>query len=223
MKSTMESYFGAYDKTKWRIFSYGSDYIEMGTAGFSSLAVGPGDAFWAISLETSPAIQFTGRPAPDGDYYTIPLKQGWNMFGLPWPEGFPDIDLCEIAVSDGVNNYEITSGDNNLTQQGVWDYTGTGGYVMLTSCDTLQTGKGYWIKVESALPVELLIPPENDGGFFTAMGYKDAQATTNDDEEPPAPPGGVTYDVDVTTDENHVSVAAEGGCFISTLADGSGF
>ena len=219
MKSTMESYLGAYDKCKWRVFAYGSDYIEMDAAGFSSLPVGPGDAFWAISLATD-LTPFSGRPAPDGDYYTIPLNPGWNMFGLPWPKGFPDIELGKIAVSDGVKNYWITSGSNNLTQQSVWDYTGTGpsnGYVQLTAgTDVLKPGSGYWIKVESTLPVELLIPPDNGGRYLSALslkGYLSTSTSGDSGEEPPPPPGRVG------SESTGVENTAKGSCFIATAAE----
>lgn len=222
MKTTMESYVGAYDKYKWRVFGGydGSSYIEMDATGFSSLAVGPGDAFWAISLATEPTIQFAGRPAPDGEHYTMPLNQGWNIFGLPWPTTFDDIELGRIAVSDGVNNYWITSSSNTLTQKSVWDYTGTGpsnGYVQLTAdTDVLKAGSGYWIKVESTLPVELLIPPDNGGGYFSALSLKTytISSTSGDSgEEPPPPPGRVSSEF--TGVEN----TAKGSCFIATTAE----
>jgi len=217
MKSTMESSVGTYNKCQWRVFAYDSSYTEMDAAGFSGLSVGPGDAFWAISLGTN-LIPFSGRPAPDGEYYTMPLKAGWNMFGLPWPATFPDIELGKIAVSDGVNNYWITSPNNSLTQQYVWDYTGSGpsnGYVQLTAAtDVLKPGSGYWINVvESSLPVELLIPPDNGGGYFTAMSYKGTQAVTGNDEGPPPPPGGIS------SGSSGIHITEKGGCFIATAAE----
>jgi len=214
MQDTMERFVGAYDTSQWRVFAYGSDYIEMGTPGFSSLPVEPGVAFWAISLGTD-LTQFSGLPAPDGEYYTIPLKAGWNMFGLPWPA--TPIDLSEIAVSDGTTNYRITSGSNSFTQHYVWDYTGTGeynGYERLTNGAILQPGKAYWINVvESALPVELLIPPDNSGGYFSALSYTGTQTVTGSNEEPPPPPGGGS------ADSSGISIAAEGGCFIGPIAE----
>jgi len=214
MKATMESSVGAYNKYQWRVFAYDT---EMDAAGFSTLPVGPGDAFWAISLGTN-LIPFSGRPAPDGEYYTMPLKAGWNMFGLPWPATFPDIELGKIAVSDGVNNYWITNGNNSLTQQYVWDYTGSGpsnGYVQLNAAtDVLKPGSGYWINVvESSLPVELLIPPDNGGGYFTAMSYKGTQAVTGNDEGPPPPPGGIS------SGSSGIHITEKGGCFIATAAE----
>jgi parallel beta-helix repeat protein len=215
MKTTMESYVGTYNKYQWRVFAYGSSYTEMDETGFSSLPVEPGDAFWAISLGTD-LIPFTGRPAPDGEYYTMPLKSGWNMFGLPWPKGFFDIELGKIAVSDGVNNYWITSTNNTLTQKSVWDYPGTppNVYAQLTdAADVLKPGSGYWIKVESTLPVELLIPPDNGGGYFQASAHRADQASTENAEEPPPPPGGVS------SESSGIDITAEGGCFIATAAE----
>jgi len=226
MKTTMETTdgVGGYDICKWRVFAYGSSYIEMNDeAGFSSLPVGPGDAFWAISIDelATPIIEFTGRPAPDGEYYTMPLKAGWNMFGLPWPATFPDIELGKIAASDGVNNYWITSPNNSLTQKSVWDYTGSGpsnGYVQLTAAaDVLEPGKGYWIKVvESRFPVELLIPRDNTGSDFGGITIKSISGKNtirSNYEEPPPPPGGIS------AGSSGIHITEKGGCFIATAAE----
>jgi hypothetical protein len=199
LKSTMESYVGAYNKCQWRVFDGydGSNYLEMDSAGFSSLAVGPGDAFWAISLGTD-LIPFSGRPAPDGAYYTIPLNPGWNLVGLPWPKYFPDIELGKIAVSDGVNNSWITSPNNTLTQKSIWDYTGSGpsnGYVQLTAAgDVLKPGSGYWINVlVTSPPVKLLVPPDNGGGYFYANGDVFWTVSGSSGGLPP-PPDGLSCD-----------------------------
>jgi len=144
LKAQMEDALGTYDIGLWRVFAWdgtSSSYIEMDDPAFADLAVYPGMAFWVISAGSDP-ISFSGQPAPDGDYVEVPLTPGWNMFALPWPG--TTIDLDNIAVSDGINNYWITSDNNSLTQKMVWDYTGTGpynGYEQLTSGSALQPGK----------------------------------------------------------------------------------
>ena len=219
LKTAMEAQLGVYNKYQWRLSAWdgiNNKYIEMDEAAFAALPVEPGFAAWLISLGTDP-VSFSGPLAPDGTYYTIPLLPGWNMFGLPWTS--IDINVENIAVSDGVNNYWITSENNTLTQKYVWDYTGSGsysGYEQIALGSSIQPGKGYWINVLAGSSVKLLVPPDNSGGYFSAKSYR-AEGTSSDseDEEPPPPPGGVG------SDSSGVKVGAGGGCFIATAAYGS--
>ena len=151
----------------------------------------------------------------------LSLNPGWHMIALPWPA--TTIDLDNIAVSDGINNYWITSGSNSLTQQYVWEYTGTGpdsGYEQLASGSTLQPGKGYWIKVEAVSAVNLLVPKDNSGGYFSALSrrsYETPATSTDSDEEPPPPPG---ISVSFTSNPSDgATLSAEGSCFIATAAE----
>jgi parallel beta-helix repeat protein len=218
LKAAMQGQLGLYNKNEWRVFGWnGTSYLEMDTPGFLSLPFIPGNAFWVTSFGIDP-LYFSGPPAPDGDYYTITLNPGWNLFGLPWYSN--NIDLGSIAV-EGSGPFWITSPNNTLTQKCVWDYTGTGpdnGYVKLQSAgDTLYVGKGYWIKVLGSSAVTLLIPPDNSGEWFTATSYSGEnglKASSNSEEEPPPPPGG-------TSDSSGFKIEAEGGCFIATAAYGS--
>lgn len=223
LKAQMEEALGTYDKGLWRVFAWdpSSSYIEMDDPAFATLSVYPGRAFWIISTSTD-TISFSGQPAPDGGYVKIPLTPGWHMVALPWPA--TSIELDRIAVSDGLNNYWITSDSNSLTQQYVWEYTGTGpdsGYEQLASGSTLKPGKGYWIKVLSDSSVTVLVPKDNTGGYFEASsrGVGRSSTGTGSDEEPPPPPG---ISVSFTSNPSDgATVSAEGGCFIATAAYGS--
>jgi hypothetical protein len=213
----MENQLGTYDPTQWRVFAWdGSNYIEINESGFASLPVEPGDAFWIISINTTP-ITFEGSVHGDGGVYVIDLDPGWNLFGLPWTD--TSINLDNIAVSDEVNNYWITSANNTLTQKYVWDYTGSGpysGYEQIALGSSIQPGKGYWIKVEAGSSVKLLVPPVDNDEYFTAKSYKaEVTSSKSEEEEPPPPPGGVG------SDSSGVTAGAEGGCFIATAAYGS--
>lgn len=218
LKAAMQGQLGAYNKNEWRVFGRsGTSYIEMDSPGFLSLPFIPGNAFWVTSFDET-GLSFSGPPAPTGDYYTIPLSPGWNLFGLPWHSN--SIDLGSIAV-EGSGPFWITSENNTLTQKCVWDYTGSGpdnGYVKRQSAeDTLYVGKGYWIKVLGGSAVTLLIPPDDSGEWFTATSYsgeKSLKANSNSEEEPPPPPGG-------TSNSSGFKIEAEGGCFIATAAYGS--
>ena len=236
LKAQMEEALGIYDKGIWRVFAWdpgSSSYIEMDDTAFATLSVYPGMALWIISTSTD-TISFSGQPAPDGSYLKVALSPGWNMFALPWPA--TSIELDNIAVSDAVNNYWITSESNSLTQKSVWDYTGTGpdsGYEQLTSGSTLQPAKGYWIKVEADSAVTLLVPKDNTGGYFEASSRgagRSSTGTDSDEEPPPLPPGGGASDGlgscedaagDSSTSSEGATVSAKGGCFIATAAYGS--
>jgi len=225
LKAQMEEALGTYDKGLWRVFAWNvstSSYIEMDHPAFATLSVYPGMAFWIISTGTD-SISFSGQPAPDGGYVNLSLNPGWHMIALPWPA--TTIDLDNIAVSDGINNYWITSASNSLTQQYVWEYTGTGphsGYEQLALGSTLQPGKGYWIKVEAASGVSLLVPKDNSGGYFSALSRRSSGTpgtSTDSDEEPPPPPG---ISVSFTSNSSDgATLSAEGSCFIATAAYGS--
>ena len=195
LQSTMEVTLEAYDPATWRVFGYyGGLYYEMGTPAFSALNVVPGMAFWIITFSTS-TIPFEGGISPDGVSYQLELPPDWSLIALPWTD--TNINLGNIAVTDGVNTYAITNqpDDNKLTQECVWDYSGSGPYSGYEKRDlpayTLQCGTGYFIKVLAGSNVKLIIPPENvavstvfvsdTGGVNSAGG---------DEEEPPLPPGG---------------------------------
>jgi len=142
------------------------------------------------------------------------------MVALPWPG--TSIELDNIGVSDGLNNYWITGDSNTLTQKMVWDYTGTGpdsGYEQLTADSTLQPGKGYWIKVVSEAAVTLVVPKDNTPGYFEASSRDASRSSTgtDSDEEPPPPPGiNASF---ISNSSDGATLSAEGGCFIATTAE----
>jgi hypothetical protein len=223
LKESMESSLGTYDKGIWRVFAWDPGtgaYIEMDDAGFADLAVYPGRGFWVISTSTD-TITFSGQPSPDGDYTGVPLSPGWNMIALPWPS--QSIELDNIAVSDGLTTSFITSTTNTLTQQYVWDYTGTGadnGYEQRASGAVLQPGTAYWIKVLASTEVTMLVPKDNEGGYFTASSVRTMSevSTTPGDAEQPPPPPGLSVSFESTSSDGGTMVSGSGGCFIGTVA-----
>ncbi|MBW2311070.1 MAG: hypothetical protein JRF35_08350 [Deltaproteobacteria bacterium] len=190
----------------------------MDDPSFADLAVYPGRGFWVISTSTD-TITFSGQPAPDGEYAEVPLFPGWNMVALPWPG--TAIELDEIAVTDGLNTYFITSTSNTLTQQNVWDYTGEGtdnGYEQRSSGATLQPGTAYWIKALGTAELTMLVPKDNEGGYFTATSVRAAGRASKaaEDTEQPPPPPGLSVSFDSTSDGGN-RVSGSGGCFIGTV------
>ncbi|MDQ1334050.1 MAG: hypothetical protein QG552_1000, partial [Thermodesulfobacteriota bacterium] len=120
---------------------------------------------------------------------------------------------------DGANTYAITDTSNNLTQQAVWDYTGSGpysGYEKRQTADyALQHGVGYFLKVLSASNVTVTIPP--GGASAPAAAKQDSAAKSRkargrDNEEPP--PGFLCKG---TEDR---AVASSGGSILPLPPDG---
>ena len=201
MLTTMEGALGSYNPATWRVFAHTTNGdIEMNTQAFKSLDLKSGIGLWGITVLTN-TINFTGTLAPDAIYRKIELAPGWHLFAVPWPN--TDINLGKIYVTDGVNQYVITDASNTLTQQKIWDYTGTGptnGYVERTATDfSLGDGVGFFIKVLGSSNIILSIPPNNSSdppnnnsaSFLPAMGHGFSQPVLlNDDSEPPPLPGG---------------------------------
>jgi parallel beta-helix repeat protein len=207
LKTQMEAALGPYDSRVWRVFTWdgtSSSYMEI------------------ISTGTDP-ISFSGQPAPDGGYVRVPLTPGWNMFALPWAT--TNIDLDNIGVSDGINNYLITGANNTVTQSVVWDYTGTGsysGYERMDATFSLQPGKGYWINVLTGVNASMLIPRDNSGGYFVVSSSETgsrSSTTTDSHEEPPSPPG-MSTNLNPGSSGGTASPSS-GSCFIATAAYGS--
>ena len=75
--------FGAYDKTKWRLFRYQGSTKELN--GASTLEVGNG--YWliaskSVTLDTGPGTTATVAVY---DPFKLTLSTGWNQIGNPYP------------------------------------------------------------------------------------------------------------------------------------------
>ena len=206
MQETMETALGRnYDPpTHWRVYARttsGDSDIEMSTPAFDTYDLKSGIGLWGITILTN-SIDYTGTLAPDAIYYEMKLAPGWHLIAVPWPN--TSIQLGKIYVTDGVNEYTITGqpDDNRLTQEYIWDYTGTGstGYtVRNTSAFSLGNGVGFYIKVLGSSNIILSIPPNNSSdppnnnsaSTSHTMSYESLESVRlTDDSEPPPLPGG---------------------------------
>jgi len=227
MQSTLEGTLGTYDRTKWRVFSYTTNGdVEMTTQAFSSLDIKPGLGLWGITVLTD-TISFTGTLAPDAIYYRVQLEPGWHLFAVPWPA--TNINLDKIYVTDGVNQYAITDASNTLTQQKIWDYTGTGpynGYEQRTATDfSLGDGVGFYINVLVNSNIILSIPPDNSSdppnnssvSASSAMRYGSPESLrlSDDSETPPLPTGSYGPMPDIRADGKSGPVTVSRGTPVS--------
>jgi len=223
MLTAMENVLGSYDPTHWRGFLYtGTLYREFNSNQFASQAIVPGMGFWIITTYTN-QIPFQGGPAPDGVDYVMDLEPGWHLIALPWTG--TQISLGNIDVTDGVYTYAITSDDNNLTQQYVWDYTGVvanNGYVKRdTSAFLLASNTGYFFKVLPGTSIRLTIPLTDNQGQNAAFDTAPSQTNENeDDEAPPPPPGAAPFpDIKVNGQDGPVAVNTGDSVSVSVSLD----
>ena len=193
----METTLGTYvtgGHGRWRAFMYvNGQFVEINAASIADDTHSPEKVFWIISLDQT-QVPFSGGGAPSALYTCTLGSNSWQTFGLPWDS--PAIELGKIGVTDGTTTRFITDTNNAFTAHVVYEYTGTGphnGYVEKTLGDTLTPGTGHFIRVDSAADVQLLIPPDNSGGYFNTNS--NARIYNNPMRErkrelPPAPPGG---------------------------------
>ena len=190
----LEQVLGSYDPpTHWRIFGYdltqSSNYMEINTAQFAAMNIEPGMAYWIISVFTDKAVLLEGAMAPQTTYYERKLHSNWNLFALPWPA--TSIDLGNIAVTDGTNTYPLVSAGNTLTLPYIWGFDRE--YVLLEDmADVVAAGEGFWIKVvaDPSVTVKVLIPPDNNGGYFDVGSKSEVVLPSITTYEPPPPPPG---------------------------------
>ena len=217
MLTAMEQVLGTYDPVHWRGFLYMSTaYREFSSSQFKAESIVPGMGFWIITTYTN-SIPFEGAPAPDGVDYIMDLQPGWHIIGLPWTG--TQVSLGNMTVTDGVNSYAVTSTDNNLTQQHVWDYTGSNGYEKQTGLLSLNTG--YFFKVEAASSIRLTIPHDNNQAQDAPVYVPPNQTNTNeDDEAPPPPPGSEPIpDIKANGEDGPVTVSAGDSVSVSVSLD----
>lgn len=210
--------YGPYDSTNWRAFVWdGTTYAEFGTASFdvltynTAMASHAGRSFWLISRSGSlPSDTHTFEGILTGNMQpaTIPLLPGWNLIALPWPASTenPSIELGNVVVKDGDNQFWLTSVENTITDPCVWDYNGVSGYTKRElPIDQLVPERGYWINVTGGSSVELIVPPDN-GSHLTALKKALPKArsfkASKEFASPPSPPG------------SNLSTEGGNGCFI---------
>ena len=224
MLSQMEAVVGTYDLSRWRGFAYRSPiYLEFNTPSFAGSSVIPGIGFWIISRLTD-TIPFEGKVAPDGINYMLDLSPGWSLIALPWIDR--NIDLGNMAVTDGLNTYSFMGEANPLTQRCVWDYTGSGPYSGYEKRNLptypLQCGTGYFIKVLATTHIKLIIPPENVAIPPVIIMDSGGRSTQGDEEQPPPTPGeayGPFLDIKVNGREGPLLVNAGDSVSVSVTLD----
>ncbi|MEM7374854.1 MAG: FG-GAP-like repeat-containing protein [Bacteroidota bacterium] len=86
VSNVIEDDFGEYNIYQWRLWRYDAGTTtEYKSGGFGSMGLGEG--FWLITKEQRSFNTGAGMAARVHEYdpFIIPLKQGWNQIGNPYP------------------------------------------------------------------------------------------------------------------------------------------
>jgi len=116
--------------------------------------VAPGQAYW-VRLDVPGSVEVEGIiPVED---FTVPLKEGWNLFGNPYPE---DVLWESVSVSDGETTLSLLEAEDQGWLQATAYYYNMG-YLELAPSggddQYLRPWRGYWILTMKP-NLELIIP-----------------------------------------------------------------
>ena len=205
---------GPHNKTQWRFFRYDpaqSSYIECPDR-FDF-----GCGYWIISRNTT-EICVEGEPVRTNRIILQHEGDGWNQIGNIFDYDFPVVDLWVCPISDPGNCVPLTDPVNNdLTYVTLQEYE-NGSYVDIPNNgkDTLEVGKGYWLRVRPEVGEDVILWFEVRASstlsseiHFTEEFFEQVEQQ----EDPPDPPPDV---------ESSFSVSFNGesggsmSCFIST-------
>lgn len=128
-----------------------SSYVFYPAAPADTLRLGQG--YW-IRFPSANYLHIPGSPASTTQPFSIPLQQGWNQIGDPFPIAAP---LSTITVS-GSNGSGPLASTPNVVQATLYSYnTSSGAYDALSpATDALNPYAGYWIF--AAQPCTLSVP-----------------------------------------------------------------
>lgn len=110
---TLLTTFDGYKKEKWRLFHYQIDkYVEY-QAGLST--IDPGYGYWLITSETVSSIPVSGEVVNSNQTssHSIPLSQGWNQIGNPYPFNLDWNQIKAANSAAGLNSLWLYEGGAN--------------------------------------------------------------------------------------------------------------
>ncbi len=207
---------GPYDPFLWRFFRWDptlngglGDYIELNqregdVVWGNEQNIDYGRGYWIISVQTE-TVNVSG--IEDGSNKTIILDEGWNQIGNPFYSLQSNLNVGRVG-----GPYVPLGNDlNKYTDKFVWKWVG-GDYQPTT--DSLEVGKGYWIKNITENVVELeFVPDQGLSSEVTSTSYDLSNLDVAQEEMPPSPPSAI--------DGSSISLSGGSGsvgCFIATAA-----
>lgn len=139
----LNSTFGAYDTTSWRLFHFRSNaYVEFDTLiNANTFVFTPGQAYWLISARDRTIDFGAGNSRRSDQQVNVVLPTGWSQLGNPF--AFP------VAWNDIM----AVSGNPNVAGPFLYD----GSFAVVT---VLEPYAGYFVlNRTTATPVTLRFPP----------------------------------------------------------------
>lgn len=118
---------GAIDKTKWRVFTLGSNNSYSEPTTFTH-----GKGYW-INIRNNPTstVKIEGSSTPEfnkSNFFSMPLNVGWNMIGNPYP-----VDISWEETRSGVTGVGKVKVFNGTSYEDVNDLKPMqGGFVNVT-------------------------------------------------------------------------------------------
>jgi hypothetical protein len=162
--NTVETVFsddlGTYRNDRWRLGRFNPStlaYVEYPSAA----PVIPGRAYWLITDEpdTYGAAGISIRPnrvSADSIFYTVPLEQGWNQVGNPFPF---NVNWSEVKFDDNGTVLDHTDDLSGTVEDVAYLYNGSS----YSSSSTLPGWGGVFVNALNT-GVAILVPCRNAGG-----------------------------------------------------------
>ncbi len=162
---------GTQDNTKWKLYRWNTannSYDEYPNIpdNFTS-----GKAFWLITKDSKNIDVGKGGSVDTSSDYAVNSPSGWAQLGNPFAF---DVDWDDVKVRKGLEIVSIQQAQKNgWVRDKIWYWNGSEYEFSQAPSGTLESWKGYWVKVLVS-GCEFLIPPvavEADGSSKAlAMG-----------------------------------------------------
>ena len=141
-------------------------YAEFPTAPTNLINVGVG--YW-IGLTRAADVARAGDAVPTDQAYRLPLRNGWNMIGDPFPFGI-DWLATQVEVVDAAGTRTLSLPKalaEGWLANGLWTWTGSTYQVQYV----VQPWRGYWVRanVPAGEAVTLLLPPGAQASALTGQ------------------------------------------------------
>lgn len=141
----LNSNFGAYDTTSWRLFQFRNNtYVEFDTAtNANTFLFSPGQAYWVISGRDRNLDFGAGQSQRSDRNAAVTIPRGWSQIGNPFVF---TVEWDTVLTASGVTGADI---DGPFLYEGAY-----GPPVTL-----IEPYKGYFVLNKTAGPVTLQFPP----------------------------------------------------------------
>lgn len=123
-------------------------YVFYPTAPADTLRLGQG--YWIrfpAASTTTPAsyLHILGTPASTASAFSIPLQQGWNQIGDPFPVAAPLSSMSVVSSAGTTLGLLGATGTTATVQPTLYGFSGTSYTALTPSTDSLAPYAGYWV------------------------------------------------------------------------------